>query len=124
VNPEFRRNLWLEFSGARLVGMPLVLGLVFAAIYIARDEPGQGFNMMVLLAKPMFLVLAILWGTRLAAGAVAVPQRRATPRDRPVSRQPRVQGAARPRLPALQLQELHGAVRDRRSGAGGRVHGA
>jgi hypothetical protein len=29
INPEFRRNLWLELTPSRLVGMPLVLGVFF-----------------------------------------------------------------------------------------------
>ena len=71
MNPEFRRNLWLEFSVQRLIVMPLVLALIFAAVYITRDDPRRGFSTIVLLAKPMFLVLAVFWGTRLAAAAVA-----------------------------------------------------
>jgi endonuclease YncB( thermonuclease family) len=72
-----------------------------------------------------------LWKGALAAAAVDVPCEHhtcaaggaATSRGR-VSRQPRVQGAARPRLPALQLQELHGAVRDGGRGEGGGVSAA
>ncbi len=71
MNPEFRRNLWLEFSPQRLIAMPLVLGLIFAAIYVTSDGPRQGFSIMILVAKPLFLALAVLWGTRLAAAAVA-----------------------------------------------------
>jgi hypothetical protein len=31
VNPELLRNLWLEFSIRRLIVMPAILGLIFAA---------------------------------------------------------------------------------------------
>lgn len=71
MNPEFRRNLWLEFSAQRLIAMPLVLGLIFAAIYVTSDGPPHGLSLMVWVAKPLFLALAVLWGTRLAAAAVA-----------------------------------------------------
>ncbi len=29
INPELRRNLWLELTPLRLIGMPVVLGLIF-----------------------------------------------------------------------------------------------
>jgi len=38
VNPELLRNLWLEFSIRRLIAMPLVLALIFAAPLI-NEQP-------------------------------------------------------------------------------------
>jgi uncharacterized protein YjbI with pentapeptide repeats len=43
MNPELLRNLWLEFSIRRLIAMPLVLGLIFAAPLL-RDDAQR--NMM------------------------------------------------------------------------------
>ena len=38
MNPEFRRNLWMELTTHRLVAMPAVLVLVLALVYAASEE--------------------------------------------------------------------------------------
>ena len=37
-NPEFQRNLWLELTPHRLLGMPLVLGAIFLLVYLLSDR--------------------------------------------------------------------------------------
>ena len=65
INPEFRRNLWLELTPSRLVGMPLVLGLLFFLAYLLDDKQyGENVATTALL---LFGLLACLWGTRLAS---------------------------------------------------------
>ncbi|MGE4220144.1 MAG: hypothetical protein AB7G39_11900 [Alphaproteobacteria bacterium] len=70
MNPEFRRNLWLEFSAQRLIAMPLVLGLALAAAHVSGDDPIQKSTFTASAAEGLFWIVAVLWGTRLAAGAV------------------------------------------------------
>ena len=41
MNPEFRRNLWLEFTPQRLVIMPIILGLIFFAVDKVEDHRGE-----------------------------------------------------------------------------------
>ena len=53
MNPEFQRQLWLQFSPQRLVLMPLVLGLCFLATAVSSQ---QG------LAQSLALCGAVLFG--------------------------------------------------------------
>lgn len=68
MNPELRRNLWLELTTHRLIAMPGVLFLVFA-MFIATDTsnwPAAVFSTAVAL----FVLLVQLWGVRQASEAV------------------------------------------------------
>lgn len=68
VNPEFRRNLWLELSPQRLIGMPMVLGALFLlAFTLSGKRFGEDVAKMALF---LFGVLAIVWGTKLAGESV------------------------------------------------------
>lgn len=68
LNPEFRRNLWLELTPSRLAGMPLVLGaLLFLAYLLDGKQYGETVARTALL---LYGLLAILWGTRLASEAL------------------------------------------------------
>lgn len=68
VNPEFRRNLWLELTPYRLAGMPAVLATVFLLAYLLADRQfGDG---VATAAVMLFLLLAGLWGTKLTSEAV------------------------------------------------------
>lgn len=68
ANPEFLRNLWLEFGIYRVVLMPLVLGAVFFLAHLA-DEMGGG-NTLAKTAHFMFVLVVLIWGTRMAADGV------------------------------------------------------
>lgn len=65
MNPEFQRNLWLEFSARRAVFMAVTLGLVFllgnttGSDYLLRNS-----------AEYLFYGIVVLWGARNAAQAV------------------------------------------------------
>ena len=68
INPEFRRNLWLELTPYRLVGMPLILGCLF---FLAYTLDGKRYGAGVAnTALVLFGLLAFLWGTRLASEAL------------------------------------------------------
>lgn len=65
INPEFRRNLWLELTPYRLIGMPLILGvLLFLAFLLDDRQYGEGVATTALV---LFVLLAFLWGIRLAS---------------------------------------------------------
>ncbi len=66
LNPEFKRNLWLQFSLHRLVATPLILILIFLAIRIsgaAGELPRFG--------GMLFIGIVWLWGTRNATSSIA-----------------------------------------------------
>ena len=76
INPEFRRNLWLELSPQRLIGMPFVLGALFL---LAFALSGKRFGEDVAhTALVLFGVLAIVWGTKLAGESVVTEIRERT----------------------------------------------
>ena len=66
MNPEFRRQLWLQFSTTRLILLPLLLAACFAAAYLsATSEPAKP-----MVPTAMFLFAALVFGMgTLATGA-------------------------------------------------------
>ena len=68
MNPELRRNLWLEITPHRLLAMPVVLGLAFLALSAINRE--NAIETVSWTALAGFGVLTILWGTRLAANSI------------------------------------------------------
>ena len=69
INPEFKRNLWLQFSLHRLIAMPAILGLVFFTLsYAAANLPGGlALDSVALI---LFGGIVCLWGTRNASSSV------------------------------------------------------
>ena len=68
MNPEFRRNLWLEFTPHRLVSMPLVLAGIF---YLAFLLDQSQFGLLdARAAETIAAILCVVWGASLAADAV------------------------------------------------------
>jgi hypothetical protein len=67
VNPEFRRNLWLELTPHRLVAMPLLLVLVLALVYAASDDK---MTSVAVAAGIIAAGLLGVWGTRSSADCV------------------------------------------------------
>ena len=67
MNPEFRRNLWLELTPHRLIAMPLLLVLVLALVYAASTDKRES---VAVAAATIAAVLLGVWGTRAAADCV------------------------------------------------------
>lgn len=65
LNPELRRNLWLELGPARVIAMPAVLFMVFLMAWTWGKADGMAFA-----AAITGWALLVLWGTRLACDAV------------------------------------------------------
>lgn len=67
MNPELRRNLWLELTTHRIVAMPTVLVLVFALFITMQGEwPAALYTT----ATWMFVLLVHFWGARQSSEAV------------------------------------------------------
>ncbi len=72
-NPEFRRNLWLELSSYRVIGMPAVLGAIYVLVYVLRLE--RSHESLETISLVLFSVIIFLWGTRQAAESVVAELR-------------------------------------------------
>lgn len=68
MNPELQRNVWLNLTLWRLVGMPAVLGMVFLSA--GSLSPGGWLEVVAPIARWFYVALVIVWGTWLAARAV------------------------------------------------------
>jgi hypothetical protein len=68
MNPELRRNLWLQFSLLRLVMAPVAVGVSMLLAWLASAENPVAVASM---ADWLYLFIALLWGTRRAADLVA-----------------------------------------------------
>lgn len=69
MNPEFQRNLWLELTPGRLIFMPTVLALVFAAVLVSTPLDAR-WEAIESVATFFFYAIALLWGTRSAASSI------------------------------------------------------
>lgn len=65
MNPEFKRYLWLELTVARLVVMPLLLGMLFFIIVSADNGDSSGYFALV-----AFIILVVAWGGKLSADSI------------------------------------------------------
>ena len=68
MNPELRRNLWLQFSAIRLVLAPVVIGAILALTWLVADREWRGVAQV---GEAIYSLLILLWGTRRAADLVA-----------------------------------------------------
>lgn len=67
-NPEFLRNIWLELSQHRLMGMPAILSAIFFLVFLSTEPYyADPINTTALI---LYFVLTLLWGTRLAGDAL------------------------------------------------------
>jgi hypothetical protein len=67
LNPEIRRNLWLEFTMHRTIAMPVVLTLIFL---VAAEMPGTVVTNVHVAAMGLFFLLVKIWGGHKAAASV------------------------------------------------------
>jgi hypothetical protein len=68
VNPELRRNLWLEFSTHRVIAAPVVITLIGALIVAAGGR--DVLDKMAMFAAFGYAAVTMLWGARLAGASV------------------------------------------------------
>lgn len=70
-NPEFKRNIWLELSLHRLIAAPVLLGLIFFVLMQNDNGAGMGAGITNSIAKSIFVIATILWGSHLAFASVS-----------------------------------------------------
>jgi len=68
VNPELRRNLWLQFSLTRLLLSPAAIGGLLTLTWVVSDA---SLAAVAEVAQAIYYLLVVLWGTRRAADLVA-----------------------------------------------------
>jgi hypothetical protein len=69
INPEFRRNIWLQFNWAKLIAAPLLAVVSAYAFLLLTGYDYQKLQSLAELAGGS--VILGIWGTRRAADAVA-----------------------------------------------------
>lgn len=73
LNPEFERQLYLECSQARLVGVPLLLGIIFTLSYFI-----DGYRLGSTTAQTaliLFMLITLVWGARQTIDSIVEEQR-------------------------------------------------
>ncbi len=70
MNPEFRRNLWLELTPRRMVTAAVLLALAFFATALTSTRDFSLLLPLPELAAWIYLAVVVLWGTRNAALSV------------------------------------------------------
>lgn len=68
MNPELRRNLWLELSAHRLLATPAIIALV--CVLILANSDGNGYPVLATVAGFASLLLLAAWGSKLAADGI------------------------------------------------------
>ncbi len=76
MNPEFRRNLWLEFSPHRLIAAPVVIALML--VLVAEISDGDLPRDMARASIWGFSLVVLMWGTYLAGTSVSAEARERT----------------------------------------------
>lgn len=76
INPEFQRQLYLECSQARMIGIPLVLGIMFTFGYFIDDYTLSGATANM--ALTLFMLITLLWGARQTVDSIIEEYRERT----------------------------------------------
>jgi hypothetical protein len=67
-NPEFIRNLWLEFTLHRVLVMPAIVGILFLLMYLVNGQKLDSATAVS--AAILFCAIIFIWGTRVASESV------------------------------------------------------
>lgn len=73
MNPELRRNLWLELSLHRMLAAPAVIALCSLLIYAASKQ--SALKNLAAASAYGFVAMVLLWGTQLAGTSVLAETR-------------------------------------------------
>lgn len=72
MNPELRRNLWLEFSWQRVLAVPLVIALATTLITLIRLGTDRPAALLITTMSALgYAAVVLLWGTRMAGMSVS-----------------------------------------------------
>ena len=75
MNPEFKRNLWLEITPTRLALMPILIGLALMTVASLKSDPLKPDDVALAIFKLSFygfFACAVIWGCFLAGRALAL----------------------------------------------------
>jgi hypothetical protein len=67
-NPEFTKNIWLEFSTQRIIVMPVIIGLIAALIVMSGGY--DSYKTLHTAAMAGIALLGFLWGIKTSADAI------------------------------------------------------
>ena len=71
MNPEFERNLWLELTPRRQVGLALTLGLTLGATWmLGHGEVHRLLAAMATVGFSIYVACGLIWAARAAGGSV------------------------------------------------------
>jgi len=70
LNPEFKKNLWLEISLQKLIIMPSVLAGIFFIAYLANSDIEGFMRSMWAVSTVCFGIIVFVWGGKLASESV------------------------------------------------------
>lgn len=73
LNPEFQRQLYLEFSQARLIGVPMILGIIFALTYLIDNS--HFADVTARSALGLYILIVSFWGCRQVMDSILEEQR-------------------------------------------------
>ncbi len=68
MNPELRRNLWLEYSLHRVIAAPVVIAL--AVLLIVASDSKHPLDSIATVAAYGYVVTVLFWGAKLAGASV------------------------------------------------------
>jgi len=71
MNPEFRRNLWLELSPTRLALMPALIVLATITILSSARDSGGALGALLSVSIYGFIAITMLWGFFQAGNALS-----------------------------------------------------
>jgi hypothetical protein len=71
VNPEFERNLWLEASSRRIIGVAVVLGLIYGATALVTKGDLHALSQALsVVGALVFAACGLIWASRAAGSSV------------------------------------------------------
>lgn len=69
-NPEFAKNIWLEFSFQRLLVLPGILFLIVLTIFSQDDSITTSMNTLHNVSIAGFVIIGLLWGIKTSSDAI------------------------------------------------------
>ncbi len=70
INCELRKNLWLEFTPARLIISPIVVCAIVAIVYLTQDTSQKFFEALLLTSGVLTGFILLLWAMKLASESI------------------------------------------------------
>jgi hypothetical protein len=70
MNPEFQRQIYLEFSISRLIGMPVFLLVILSSVAYLLDDLSFGKVVVTHSALGLYTLIVLFWGAKQAASSI------------------------------------------------------